>query len=57
MAAGGPTCFVRAMRVMAAGFTDMSTIVVYFGNDNQMAMAKPRDAGRILVGGLDHEFW
>jgi hypothetical protein len=45
------------MRVMAAGFTDMSTIVVYFGNDNQMAMAKPRDAGRILVSGLDHEFW
>ena len=41
---------------MALGFADTPTVVVYFGNINQMAVAKPGDALWTLVGGLYPEF-
>jgi hypothetical protein len=42
--------------VTAAGFADASTVVVYFGRINQMAMVKPGDALWTPVGGLNPEF-
>jgi hypothetical protein len=51
-----PFAFREDHEVTATGFADASTVVVYFGHINQMAVAKPGDACWTLVGGLDPEF-
>ncbi|XP_066396577.1 uncharacterized protein [Miscanthus floridulus] len=51
-----PFAFREDHVVTAAGFADASTIVVYFGHINQIAVAKPGDALWTLVGGLYPEF-